>query len=154
MGIVALIVVGVIAFNKWNTEAYIIGDVSYISSGAAKMENFDKNDGAYTADPSKLFITFLPDGCEFYDVNGKPITALDITVGSKVKMTSSTGLKTNAEGYTTVEIVKVEVLVAAPSPEEYLVRNQPTQPATVESSDETGETEGESSTEDTAENNG
>ena len=79
------------------------------------MGNFDKKDGAYTGDPDKLFITFLPDSCEFFDENGNPITALDITVGSKVKMTSSTGLKTNAEGYTTVEIKKVEVLEAAPS---------------------------------------
>ena len=107
-------------FRRWKPDQYIIGDVSFISSASAKLENFDKRDGAYTGDPDKLFITFLPDGCEFYDENGNAITALDITVGSKVKMTSSTGLKTNAEGYTTVEIKKVEVLVAAPSPETYV----------------------------------
>ena len=88
------------------------------------MENFDKNDGAYTGDPKKLFITFLDPGCEFFDVEGNPITALDITIGSKVKMTSTTGLKTNAEGYTTVEIKKVEVLIAAPSADDFFASNQ------------------------------
>lgn len=88
------------------------------------MENFDKNDGAYTADPDKLFITFIPDGCEFVDEEGKAITALDITVGSKVKMISSTGLKTNAEGYTTVEIKRVEVINMAPSAYEFFAENQ------------------------------
>jgi len=142
MGIVVLVVVGVIAFRRWKPDQYIIGEVTYISSATAKMDNFDKQDGAYTADPDKLFITFLPDGCEFYDQNGDPITALDITIGSKVKMTSSTGLKTNAEGYTTVEIKKVEVLIMAPSPEEYLIQQQQEmeqQQASEESSEETSE---------------
>ncbi len=120
IGIVLLIVFGVIAFRRWKPDQYIIGEVKFISSASAQLENFDKRDGAYTGDPDKLFITFVPDGCEFYDVDGNPITALDITIGSKVKMTSSTGLKTNAEGYTTVEIKKVEVLVAAPPPETYI----------------------------------
>jgi hypothetical protein len=120
IGIVVLIVLGVVAFRRWKPDQYIIGEVREITSASAKLENFDKNDGAYTGDPEKLFITFLPDGCEFFDENGKEITALDITVGSKVKMTSTTGLKTNAEGYTTVEIKKVEVLKAAPAPETYV----------------------------------
>ena len=57
-------------------------------------------------------------------------------------MTSSTGLKTNAEGYTTVEIKKVEVLIMAPSPEEYLIQQQQEmeqQQASEESSEETSE---------------
>ena len=124
MGIVVLIVFGVIALRRWKPDQYIIGEVTQISSAAAKMGNFDKKDGAYTGDPDKLFITFLPDSCEFFDENGNPITALDITVGSKVKMTSSTGLKTNAEGYTTVEIKKVEVLEAAPSADDFFASLQ------------------------------
>ena len=97
-------------FRRWKPDQYIIGEITYISSAGASMENFDKRDGAYTGDPKKLFITFIESGCEFLDENGKVITALDITIGSKVKMTSTTGLKTNAEGYTTVEKKKVEVL--------------------------------------------
>ena len=124
MGIVVLVIVGVIVFNQWKPEQYIIGEVESITSGSAKLVNFDKKDGAYTADPNKLFITFLPDGCQFFDEEGNSITALDITVGSKVKMTSSTGLKTNAEGYTTVEIYKVEVLEMAQTKEDFFAGNQ------------------------------
>ena len=112
------------AFNRWKPEQYIIGDVTWINSGAAHLENFDKKDGAYTGDPDKLFITFLPDSCEFFDEDGKAITALDITVGSKVKMTSSTTLKTDADGYTTIEIKKVEVLEMAQTAEEFFQSNQ------------------------------
>ena len=124
IGIVVLVILGIIAFRRWKPDQYIIGDITWINSAAAKMENFDKNDGAYTADPDKLFITFIPDGCEFVDEEGKAITALDITVGSKVKMISSTGLKTNAEGYTTVEIKRVEVINMAPSADEFFAQNQ------------------------------
>lgn len=124
IGLVILIIFGVIAFRRWKPDQYIIGEITWINSAAAKMENFDKTDGAYTGDPDKLFITFLPDACEFFDTEGNPITALDVTVGSKVKMTSSTGLKTNAEGYTTVEIKKVEVLYMAPSADEFFASNQ------------------------------
>ena len=56
---------------------------------------------------------FLDPGCEFLDESGKAITAQDITVGSKVKMTVSSGLDGNTEGNTTVEIKKVEVLKMA-----------------------------------------
>ena len=124
MGIIVLIVIGVIVFRRWKPDQYIIGEVAWINSNAAHLENFDKRDGAYTGDPDKLFITFLPDNCEFLDEDGKAITALDITEGSKVKMTSSTGLKTNAEGYTTVEIKLVEVLYMAPTKEDFFASNQ------------------------------
>lgn len=124
IGIVLLIIVGIIIFRRLKPDQYIIGEVTYISSAGASMENFDKRDGAYTGDPKKLFITFLDPGCEFFDEEGNYISALDITIGSKVKMTSTTGLKTNAEGYTTVEIKKVEVLVMAPSAEEFFASNQ------------------------------
>lgn len=124
IGFVLLVFFGVIAFRRWKPDQYIIGEITWINSGAAHLEDFDKNDGAYTGDPDKLFITFVPDGCEFLDEDGNPITALDITVGSRVKMTSSTGLKTNAEGYTTVEIKLVEVLYMAPTAEEFFESNQ------------------------------
>lgn len=124
IGIVVLIVIGVIAFRRWKPDQYIIGDISYISSAGASMENFDKRDGAYTGDPKKLFITFLESGTEFFDEDGNAITALDIPVGSRVKMTSTTGLKTNAEGYTTVEIKKVEVLEMAQTADEFFQSNQ------------------------------
>ncbi len=124
IGIVVVVIFGVMAFNRWKPEQYIIGDVTWINSGAAHLENFDKKDGAYTGDPDKLFITFLPDSCEFFDEDGKAITALDITVGSKVKMTSSTTLKTDADGYTTIEIKKVEVLEMAQTAEEFFQSNQ------------------------------
>ncbi len=124
IGFVLLVIFGVIAFRRWKPDQYIIGEITWINSGAAHLEDFDKNDGAYTGDPDKLFITFVPDGCEFLDEDGNPITALDITVGSRVKMTSSTGLKTNAEGYTTVEIKLVEVLYMAPTAEEFFESNQ------------------------------
>lgn len=124
IGIVVFIVIGVIVFRRWKPDQYIIGEVTYISSAGASMDNFDKNDGAYTADPKKLFITFLDPGCEFVDEDGKSITALDITIGSKVKMISTTGLKTNAEGYTTVEIKRVEVIEMAQTAEDFFKSNQ------------------------------
>lgn len=124
IGIVVLIVAGVIVFRRWKPDQYIIGDVSWINSGAAHLENFDKRDGAYTGDPDKLYITFLPDATEFFDEEGNVITALDITPGSKVKMTSSTGLKTNADGYTTVEIKKVEVIHMEQTAEQFFQSNQ------------------------------
>ena len=124
IGIAILIVIGVIVFRRWKPDQYIIGEITYISSAGASMENFDKRDGAYTGDPTKLFITFIESDCEFLDENGKVITALDITIGSKVKMTSTTGLKTNAEGYTTVEIKKVEVLQMAQTAEDFFQSNQ------------------------------
>ncbi len=77
------------------------------------MDNFDQSDGSYTGDGELLYIRFEPDGCEFLDENGDPCEATDIIVGSKVKMTSSTGLKTDKYGYTTVYIDKVEVLEPA-----------------------------------------
>lgn len=95
------------------TEQYIIGDLVEINSGAAKMNNFDKEDGAYTADADKLFIRFETDSCEFFDENGDPCEATDIEVGSRVKMTTRSGLKTDKYGYTTVYIDKVEVLMNA-----------------------------------------
>ena len=82
IGIAILIVIGVIVFRRWKPDQYIIGEITYISSAGASMENFDKRDGAYTGDPKKLFITFIESGCEFLDENGKVITALDITIGS------------------------------------------------------------------------
>ena len=39
-------------------------------------------------------------------------------------MTSSTGLKTNAEGYTTVEIKKVEVIHMEQTAEQFFQSNQ------------------------------
>lgn len=124
MGIVALIVIGVIAFRRWKPEQYIIGEVDFIDSYTAKLINFDKNDGAYTGDPDKLYIKFLPNGCEFYDVDGNSCEALDITIGSKVKMTSTTGLKTDEYGRTIIEIKKVEVLTAGLTADEFFASNQ------------------------------
>ncbi len=95
------------------TEQYIIGDVVEINSGTAKMNNFDTEDGAYTADPEKLFIRFETDSCEFFDENGNSCEATDIEVGARVKMTTRSGLKTDKYGYTTVYIDKVEVLMNA-----------------------------------------
>ena len=103
----------VLLVNNVSTEQYIIGDVVEINSGAARVDNFDKKDGAYTADSEKLFIRFEPDSCEFFDENGKPCEATDIDVGSRVKMTTRSGLKTDKYGYTTVYIDKVEVLMNA-----------------------------------------
>ncbi len=114
------IVVAVVAFVGFvvfmqisKSEQYIIGDVVEISSGSAKMNNFDEEDGSYTADADKLFIRFEPDSCEFFDEDGEPCTALDIEIGSRVKMTSRSGLKTDRYGYTTVYIDKVEVIMDA-----------------------------------------
>lgn len=89
---------------------YIIGDIVSISSATAQLTNFDENEGSYTGDGEMLYIRFETDGCEFLDQNGNPCLATDITVGSRVKMTASTGLKTDKYGYTTVYIKKVEVL--------------------------------------------
>lgn len=105
--IIVFILVRNIAFSS---EQYIIGDIVSINSATAQMTNFDENDGSYTGDGEMLYIQFEPDGCEFLDENGKPCLATDITEGSRVKMTSSTGLKTDKYGYTTVYINKVEVL--------------------------------------------
>lgn len=124
MGIVLLIVIGVIVFRRWKPEQYIIGEVTFIDSYTAKMDNFDKNDGAYTGDPDKLYIKFLPNGCKFFDVDGNLCEASDITVGSKVKMISTTGLKTDEYGRTIVEIKKVEVLVAGMTADEFFASNQ------------------------------
>lgn len=93
-------------------EQYIIGKVVTINSGSAQLDHFDKDDGAYTGDPDKLYIRFETDNCEFIDEDGNPCEVEDITPGSKVKMTSSSGLKTDKYGYTTVYIKKVEVLEA------------------------------------------
>lgn len=107
-----VIFIGSVFFIHYiTTEQYIIGDVVEISSGSAKLNNFDKEDGAYTADAEKLFIRFEPDSCEFFDEDGNPCEATDIEVGSKVKMTTNSGLKTDKYGYTTVYIDKVEVLL-------------------------------------------
>ena len=94
-------------------DQFIVGEITIINSAGASMNNFDPNESAYTGDPEKLFIDFLDPGCEFLDESGKAITAQDITVGSKVKMTVSSGLDGNTEGNTTVEIKKVEVLKMA-----------------------------------------
>lgn len=112
-------IVSVFCVHYVNTEQYIIGDVVEINSGAAKVNNFDKEDGAYTADAEKLFIRFEPDSCEFFDENGKPCEATDIEIGSRVKMTTRSGLKTDKYGYTTVYIDKVEVLMNADDNEIY-----------------------------------
>ena len=124
MGIVLLIVIGVIAFRRWKPEQYIIGEITFIDSYTAKLDNFDKNNGAYTGDPDKLYIKFLPNGCKFYDVDGNPCEATDISLGSKVKMTATTGLKTDEYGRTIVEIKSVEVLVAGMTAEEFFASNQ------------------------------
>lgn len=107
----AAVLIGFIIFmQSYKSDQYIIGNVVEISSATARMDNFDKDDGAYTADGDKLYIMFEPDNCEFFDADGNSCTALDIEVGTRVKMTSSTGLKTDKYGYTTVYINKVEVL--------------------------------------------
>ncbi|MBQ4397062.1 MAG: hypothetical protein II828_06020 [Clostridia bacterium] len=93
-------------------EQYIIGKVVTIDSGSAQLDHFDKDDGAYTGDPDKLYIRFETDNCEFIDEDGNPCEVEDIIPGSKVKMTSSSSLKTDKYGYTTVYIKKVEVLEA------------------------------------------
>ncbi len=112
--VVAVVVVVVVAvavsFQYRNSEQYIIGEVVSISSGTATLDNFDTEDGAYTGESSRLYIIFESDGCVFYDENGEECEALDIAVGSKVKMTASTKLVTDENGYTTVYIKKVEVL--------------------------------------------
>ena len=112
MAIGAVLVVFIIFVRRYTVDQYIIGEIVDINSSTARMDNFDKQDGAYTADGDMLYIRFEPDSCEFFDENGKPCEATDITIGSKVKMTSSTGLKTDKYGYTTVYIKKVEVLEA------------------------------------------
>lgn len=109
-----MVIVFIFVRNSFFTgEQYIIGEIVSINSGTAQMDNFDKNDGSYTGDGELLYIRFEPDDCEFLDEDGKAIEATDITVGSKVKMTASTGLKTDKYGYTTVYIKKVEVLEMA-----------------------------------------
>lgn len=110
----AILVVFIIVLRSYTSSQYIIGEIVEINSATARMDNFDKNDGAYTASGEMLYIRFEPDTCEFLDEDGKAILATDITVGSKVKMISSTGLKTDEYGYTTVYIKKVEVLKMAP----------------------------------------
>ena len=116
--IAMVFVVVVICVKSYKPAQYIIGDVTDISSATASMDNFDENDGAYTGDPEKLYIMFEPDGCEFLDESGKACAATDITIGSKVKMTASTELKTDEYGYTKVYINKVEVLEMADAEEE------------------------------------
>ena len=108
----AVIVVAFIYFRNFYFvgEQYIIGQIVEINSATARMNKFDKHDGAYTGDGDKLYIRFETDNCEFIDEDGEPCEATDITVGSKVKMTSSSSLKTDQYGYTTVYISKVEVL--------------------------------------------
>lgn len=110
----AVLIVFIIFLRNYTSSQYIIGDIVEINSGTARMDNFDKQDGSYTADGEMLYIRFEPDGCEFLDEDGNKIQATDITVGSRVKMISSTGLKTDEYGYTTVYIKKVEVLEMAP----------------------------------------
>ncbi len=114
MIIAAVLIVFIIFLRSYTSSQYIIGDIVEINSATARMDNFDRNDGSYTADGEMLYIRFEPDNCEFFDEDGNAIEATDITVGSKVKMTSSTGLKTDEYGYTTVYIKKVEVLDMAP----------------------------------------
>lgn len=106
----AVLIAFIIFMQSYKSEQYIIGDLVEISSATARMDNFDKRDGSYTAEGDKLYIMFEPDKCEFFDEDGNSCSALDIEVGSRVKMTSSTGLKTDKYGYTTVYINKVEVL--------------------------------------------
>lgn len=117
MVIAAVLIVFIIFLRSYTSSQYIIGDIVEINSATARMDNFDKQDGSYTAEGDMLYIRFEPDNCEFLDEDGKVIEATDITVGSRVKMTSSTGLKTDKYGYTTVLIKKVEVLDMAPEME-------------------------------------
>lgn len=111
--IVVVFVTVVIVIRSYKPSPYIIGDVVEISSATARMDNFDMTDGSYTADGEMLYIRFEPSGCEFFDENGDPCEATDITIGSRVKMTASTELETDEYGYTTVYINKVEVLEKA-----------------------------------------
>lgn len=111
--IAVVLVTVVIIVRSYKPSPYIIGEVVEISSATARLDNFDENDGAYTADGDMLYIQFEPDGCEFFDEDGNACEATDITIGSKVKMTASTELKTDEYGYTTVYIKKVEVLEMA-----------------------------------------
>ena len=114
MVIGAVLIVFIIFLRSYTSSQYIIGDIVEINSATARMDNFDEQDGSYTAEGDMLYIRFEPDSCEFLDEDGNAIEATDITVGSRVKMTSSTGLKTDKYGYTTVYIKKVEVLDMAP----------------------------------------
>lgn len=114
--VIAVVFVTVfIIVRSYKPSQYIIGDIVEISSATASMDNFDQNDGAYTADGKMLYIRFEPDNCEFLDEDGNRCEATDITVGSRVRMTASTSLKTDEYGYTTVDIKKVEVLEMAES---------------------------------------
>lgn len=114
LAVAAVMVIGFIIVRNtfFFGEQYIIGEVVEINSGSARMDKFDKDDGAYTGDGDKLYIRFETDGCEFFDEDGNACGVEDITIGSKVKMTSSSSLKTDKYGYTTVYIKKVEVLQA------------------------------------------
>ncbi len=112
LAVAAVIVVACIVARHmmFTTEQYILGEIVDINAATAHMDNFDKDDGAYTGDGDMLYIRFEPDSCEFLDEDGDPCEPEDITPGSKVKMIASTRLKTDKYGYTTVYIKRVEVL--------------------------------------------